>query len=159
MDTTYETILARVMGCRGIISIDGRSGSGKTTLASLLAEKLACDIIHTDDFYMPFSERLPDWMDIPAGNMDLAHLEARVKSARCPVLVEGSYSQHPSLAGLYELKIFLTCSADEQASRLSVREGDHFQAFRDIWIPLEEKYFAAFDIPSHADIVYDTTVV
>lgn len=157
MDELTEIINA-IEKYHGLISIDGRSGSGKTTLASFVAEKLACDVIHMDDFYMPIPERAANWMDIPAGNMDLDRLRTCVTDAHGLVLIEGSYSQHPSLAKLYDLRIFLTCSTDEQKNRLAKREGKYFEEFFNLWVPLEEKYFASFDIRSRADIVVDTTL-
>ena len=33
-------------------------------------------------------------------------------------ILEGSYSHHPILAGFYDLKVFVTCSKEEQARRL-----------------------------------------
>lgn len=72
-------------------------------------------------------------------------------------VVEGSYSQHPCLAGQYDLKIFLTCSKEEQASRLREREGSHFTAFEERWIPMEERYFRCCAVEAGSDWVVDTS--
>ena len=128
-----------------LIALDGRCGSGKTTLAGQLAEQFPASIVfHTDDYYLPPAQRIPDWEKTPCANMDLARLrEELLRPARAgePVfyrayscregayrpgqcipaqplsIVEGSYSHHPLLAGCYDLKVFVTCSPAEQTRR------------------------------------------
>ena len=166
-----------------VIAIDGRCGSGKTTLAEQLERLFPCNIFHMDDFYLPMAKRAPDWESIPAGNMDLSRFSQEVlepvkrgetaeyikfdcqtgKGAdpvRAPprplAVVEGSYCLHPSLAGGYGLKIFLTCSKAEQERRLRGREGDYFSAFQARWIPMEERYFSVLGISDSCDMVIDT---
>ncbi len=170
---------------RAVLAIDGRCGSGKTTLAALLAQTLPCRVVHTDDFYLPFAERRPDWRTTPLGNMDLGRLRREVleparrgeeiayRAYDCPhdtlrpaallpprplTVVEGSYSLAPALRPYYDLTVFLTCSQAEQAARLQAREGAYYPAFPACWIPLEEGYHRAYDVERAADIVADTTV-
>ena len=166
-----------------VVSIDGRCGSGKTSLAALIREVFDCNVFHMDDFYLPPQERKEDWQNIPAGNMNLQRFRrevlqpvkegksvlyrpfdcqtgcvappAAVPPAKLTV-VEGSYSQHPVLAEEYDLKIFLTCSPDVQKERLSAREGEGVQSFFRFWMPMEERYFAAFDIEKKSDVVVNT---
>lgn len=171
-------------GKPAIVSIDGRCGSGKTQLASLMTELFPCRVVHIDDFYLPIEQRKPDWREIPAGNMDLQRFlkEVLISASAgeeiicrpydcrsdamkepltlpaCPLtIVEGSYSQHSALAGHYALKIFLTCSAEEQASRLKAREGDYVQSFTQTWIPLEERYLQLCETEQKSDFLVDTT--
>lgn len=73
------------------------------------------------------------------------------------VIVEGSYSCHPTLADCYDLKVFVTCSKEEQARRLLAREGERYSGFTARWIPLEEGYFAKFQIEQTVDFILDTT--
>ena len=71
--------------------------------------------------------------------------------------MEGSYSLHPSLWEFYDLRIFLTVDPEEQMRRIIQRNGmERAEIFRDRWIPLEEKYFSAFDIASRCDIRMET---
>lgn len=169
-----------------VAAVDGRCGSGKTGFASLAANVLAraANLVHMDDFYLPPERRKADWMEVPAGNMDLervreevlhparaGRLEAyrpydcRTGRLREPVelnggsltIVEGTYSQHPALAGCYDYKIFLTCDREEQTRRLRAREGEYFPTFDRIWRTLEEQYFAACGTEGAADLVVDTT--
>lgn len=168
-----------------VAAIDGRCGSGKTRLAGLLEELFCCNVLHMDDFYLPFHLRPENWQQIPGGNMDFGRLReelllplsegrpALYRPYRCaegemgePVrleprpltVVEGSYSQHPSMGVRYDLTIFLTCSAEVQQKRLRLREGEGFGAFEQRWIPMEEKYFRVFGIDARSSIRVDTSI-
>lgn len=177
-------LLAAASGRPVLVGIDGCCASGKTTLAGMLAQRLpGCAVLHTDDYYLPVERRIPNWMRTPAANMDLARLRAEVleptragrpfttQAYSCQqrqylppvewvpgalVLVEGSYSHHPSLADCYDLRIFLRCSPEEQARRLQVREGERYPLFIQRWVPLEEGYFARDRIQEQADLVLMT---
>ena len=167
-----------------IIAIDGRCGSGKTYLAELIGKGFPCNILHMDDFYLPFEQRSKNWMEIPAGNMDLERFltevlrpirknkqavyrpyickknsmgEAVKLTPRELTIVEGSYSHHPLLAAEYDLTIFLTCSEEEQRKRLQMREGDRFPNFEKQWIPLEENYLRHYSIETNSQLVIDTS--
>ena len=168
-----------------VLALDGRCGSGKTTLANGLAAQLpGCTLLRTDDFYLPPAQRIPDWAHTPCANMDLTRLrdEAlrpayegqpvlyRAYSCRAGayqpvqelaaqplVILEGSYSHHPLLAGYETLLVFVTCSREEQTRRLQAREGERYANFAARWIPLEEGYFAQYRIEETADLAVDTT--
>ena len=168
-----------------LVALDGRCGSGKTTLAEQLTERFPQSItVHTDDFYLPPSRRVTGWEKIPCANMDIqrlrnegvaparagrafsyqayscregAYLPPRPLGPAPLVIVEGSYSCHPTLADCYDLKVFVTCSKEEQARRLLTREGERYSGFTARWIPLEEGYFAKFQIEQTADFILDTT--
>ena len=189
-DPVFSNLFQTLKGLRpgAVVAIDGRCGSGKSSLAAVIARELPCHVVHTDDFYLPPQCRSADWMNHPAGNMDLERLSAQVlvplrekgEAQYCPfvcrtgefgesrslaakalTIVEGSYSHHPSLAEEYDLKIFLTCTPEVQQARIRAREQDEvrFAHFCQIWIPLEERYFCTFAIPEHADLVMDTSTL
>ncbi len=158
---------------------DGRCGRGKTTLPAQVTERFPhCITVHTDDFYLPPSRRVTGWEKIPCANMDIQRLRVEVvaparagqafsyqayscrEGAYLPprplgpaplVIMEGSYSHHPSLAPYYDIRVFVTCSPDEQARRLRKREGERYSNFVERWIPLEEGYFAQYGIEKKAD--------
>ena len=168
---------------RVVISIDGRCGSGKSSLADLIKEVFDGNVFHMDDFYLPFDRRAEDWMETPAGNMDLERFkeevllpakegkevlyrpfncQAGMESEAVPTapakltVIEGSYSQHPVLADQYDLKIFLTCDSERQKERLEKRNGEYAKVFFARWVPMEERYFEAFGIEKKSDKVLDT---
>ena len=169
-----------------VLALDGSCGSGKTTLANALAAQLpGCTLLRTDDFYLPPARRSPDWAHTPCANMDLTRLRdealrpayagqpvqyrayscrkgayqpAQELAAQPLVILEGSYSHHPLLTGYETLRVFVTCSKDEQVRRLQEREGERYANFAARWIPLEEGYFAKYQIAENADFVVDTTL-
>lgn len=177
--------LARLIGSGrpAVAAVDGRCGSGKTSFAQLAEELFPCTVVHMDDYYLPPDRRAPKWEEIPGGNMDLERFArevlaparrgeavsyrpyqcrtgtfapARLLPPRSLTLVEGSYSLHPALRDQYDLRVFLTCSPEEQLRRLKAREGERFSAFSGRWIPLEERYRLACR-PEEGSLTVDTT--
>lgn len=165
------------------IALDGRCASGKTTFAEEMRLDHGCVVIHMDDFYLPFEQRTEAQMSIPGGNIDFDRLLREVllplksgstvgyRPYRCHsgcfleetllapqpiVVVEGSYSCHPSLRGLYDLCIFMTVSPEEQLLRIRGRDPALAESFQKQWIPREESYFSACDVSAHCDIVWET---
>ena len=184
MKKLMETIQTRLAGGgRLLLAIDGRCGCGKSTLAAQLRAAFGGSVFHTDDFYLPFAARAEDWREGIAGNMDLMRLRAEVleplrrgesvhyRAYDCPndrffptrelpflplSIVEGSYSQHPLLRELYDLRLFVTAPPAVQRERLRRRESENYSSFEALWIPMEERYFAAFSIPERADYLVET---
>ena len=168
-----------------VLALDGRCGSGKTTLADGLTRQFPASIVlHTDDFYLPPAQRVRGWERTPCANMDLIRLRDEalrpayegqpvlyrayscragayqpVQELAAPplVILEGSYSHHPLLAGYETLQVFVTCSKEEQTRRLQAREGERYANFAARWIPLEEGYFAQYRIEETTDLAVDTT--
>ena len=183
--TRVPVQLQKILNNKGrlLIAIDGRCGCGKSSLGAELAESLDANLFHMDDFYLPFRDRQEHWEEIPAGNMDLIRFRTEVlepalngqkvlyRAFSCPQrryleekqmlprrvnIVEGSYSQHPLLADAYDIKLFVTAEKSIQDARLRAREGDHYKAFEEIWIPMEEHYFRYFSIENNADCIIRT---
>lgn len=168
-----------------IIGIDGRCASGKTTLAARLQAETGCAVFHMDDFFLRPEQRTEKRLQAPGENVDherfLEEVMLPLKNGKNTVvyrpyncrrqalcrevtvqtaevnIVEGSYSMHPSLWDFYDLRIFLTVSPEEQMRRIIIRCGsESAEIFRSHWIPLEEKYFSAFNIESRCDILMET---
>lgn len=69
------------------------------------------------------------------------------------VVTEGAYSMHPELAPYYDLSIFLDISPELQRDRISRRNTpEKAKRFFTEWIPMEQAYFAAFDIPARCTL-------
>ena len=163
-----------------LIAIDGRCASGKTTLAEKLKERLSCNIIHMDDFFLRPEQRTAERYYEPGGNVDrerfleevLRPLKARKPIAyrrfSCQTMtlqpvqtllpgrltvVEGTYALHPDLAGYYDLSVFLEIDPQLQRERLSRRETpESLHRFMSVWIPLEQAYFDALYVPQRCDL-------
>lgn len=166
-----------------VIVLDGYCGSGKSTLASLLAALYETEVIPMDDFFLPFDMRTPDRLAQPGGNVHYERFAAEVlekllqgklvswKRFHCAdgsliprtanagraVIIEGSYSHHPSFDAAYEqlhaLRVFVHTSDEEQLRRIAKRNPELLERFQSMWIPLEKNYFQAYDRQGTADIV------
>lgn len=165
---------------RVIVAIDGRCASGKTTLASVLREKLSCEVIHMDDFFLPPEKRTEERLHTPGGNVDyerfaeevMKPLKAGQSFVYCPfdcrtqslkepvgvgcsrvIIIEGAYACHPTLWGNYDLHVFLDVDAKLQMERILARNGAAgAERFAQKWIPLEEAYFAAYGIKERCEV-------
>lgn len=165
-----------------IIAIDGRCGAGKTTLAKALGEKLLCDVIHMDDFFLRPEQRTSKRLSVPGENIDHERFLCEVlmplsrgehfiyRPFDCQTgtfkeavsvtpgkitVIEGSYSCHPKLSEYYDLCIFADTDPQTQLSRIRERNGNAAaERFKNIWIPLEEKYFSAYDIKKYCDLKF-----
>ena len=165
---------------RFVISIDGPCGSGKSTIAEELRKETSCNVLHMDDFYLPFANRDKNWMNMIAGHMDFNRLIAKVlrpyKEGRkteyisydChsdkylqeididlnkPLIIEGSYSSHPCLNEYIDYKIFIDIDSKLQKERLTKRNPKVVDKFISMWIPFENNYFEALKIRDASDLV------
>ncbi len=165
------------------VAIDGRCGSGKTTLAAQLQRHYICNLIPMDHFFLRPQQRTPERLSAPGENVDherfleevllpltrgeafsyrpfdcsLMELVAPIAIAPAGLtIIEGSYSCHPDLWDHYDLRIFLTVDPEEQMRRITARNGAYANVFREKWIPLEEAYFAAYDLSSRCDLSLST---
>ena len=163
-----------------IVAIDGKCTSGKTTLASQLAEIYDCNVFHMDDFFLRPEQRTPERFAEVGGNVDYERFHEEVllplKSGKtfsyrpfdcstftlaAPVavapkklnIIEGTYSHHPYFGNPYDLKILLTVDEEIQRQRILERPSFLHKRFFEEWIPMENRYFDGFAIPSEADFI------
>ena len=185
MDKNVERIIEKLNAFtkeRVIIAIDGRCASGKTTLAELLKTELDCNVFHMDDFFLRQEQRTEQRLNEPGGNVDRERFSEEVlvpllrgedffyRKYSCRLgdfsetinvqnrrinIIEGAYSCHPDLRSCYDMTIFLSTNYQTQLERIRARNGSA-KMFEEKWIPLEEKYFEAFDIPAHCDLLLET---
>lgn len=162
-----------------VVGIDGRAAAGKTTLASRLAECLGGQVIHMDDFFLPSDLRTPERLALPGGNVHYERFCAEVargiidkkpfeysvfdcstmsfsgKKRATPegvVIVEGAYALHPQIPDIYDLRVFVSAPLEVRLDRILKRNGaQKLEVFKSKWIPMEEKYFSAFDIENKCD--------
>lgn len=163
-----------------IISIDGPCGSGKTTFSDAVRQELGFNILHMDDFYLPFQKRDKNWMNIIAGHMDFDRL---IKNVLIPykerqktnyisydchsdrymqeipidlnkfLIIEGSYTSHPILDKYVDVKIFVEVDKGEQVRRLTKRNPKTVDKFLSMWVPFENNYFEKLKIKENSNIV------
>ena len=165
---------------RVLVAIDGGSASGKTTLGALLQSIYACPVFHMDDFFLRPEQRTPERFSEPGGNVDRERFLSevllplregkavdyrrfdcktftiasprRIEPGRLNI-IEGAYAMHPDLAPYYDLTVFLAVSAEKQRERILKRNAPaQAGLFFDRWIPFEQRYFAAFNVPERCDL-------
>lgn len=157
-----------------VVAVDGMCGSGKTTLGAILQEIYDCNLFHMDDFFLQPGQRTRERLEEPGGNVDYERFRAQVlehlkdpegccyQIYDCSIrqldrkvqtgyrrlnIVEGAYSQHPYFGDIYDLRFFCGVPEEEQMARIRARNGEELlRRFRSEWIPMENKYFAAFGI-------------
>lgn len=165
-----------------VVAIDGSSASGKTTLGNLLNEIYDCNIIHMDDFFLQPHQRTKERFDTPGGNIDserfLKEIVLSLNEEKDIVyhkfncskmelgsketmpfkkinVVEGAYSMHPDFKGYYNISVFMNISEELQKERILKRNPDMADRFFGSWIPMEHRYFNAFDIKQKCDFIID----
>jgi uridine kinase len=160
-----------------LVAIDGVGGSGKTTLAELLRSELKdCVVIQTDDFYSPPLQatdliRLKEQVLLPLHN----HREAKyqifewktdclsdwhILNPKGIFIIEGVYALDRIIREYFDLKIWVDYPADlgfeRGISRDITRDGvDNSDQWKNIWMPLEEKYRTEQAPEKAADYIVD----
>ncbi len=179
-DALFDLLQKIPSGGHFIMAIDGRCAAGKTTLSEQLEKEYECNVIHIDDFYLPFKERTAAIMEQPGGNIDFQrltdeilvpltegknvvyrpydchnnrYLATRKVDGDLITVIEGSYSCHPKLRSFYNLCVFMDISKELQMKRLKTRDLMKLEAFKNVWIPREEKYFDMCKIRESCDII------
>jgi len=134
--------------------MDGDCASGKTTLIALLAPLYDANVLHMDDFFLPFSMRTPQRLSAPGGNVHYERFREQVllglltgdpfcyDAFDChkglshtieikpkPVtLIEGSYALHPyfeaEYTALHAVRALMTVDRQEQLRRILRRNGE-----------------------------------
>ncbi len=69
------------------------------------------------------------------------------------LIIEGSYSSHPSLEKFVDLKIFVDIDESLQLERLKKRNPNTYDKFLSMWVPFENNYFKELDIKNKSDLV------
>ena len=166
---------------RVIVSFDGRSAAGKSTAAELLAAELDGEVIHMDDFFLPPDLRTDERLAQAGGNVHYERFAAEVLAGLesgepfdfrvfdCSVMdygssltaglkpltiIEGAYSMHPCFGHYFDLAVFFDIDPEEQKRRILNRNGaEKLNAFTQRWIPMEERYIAAFGIMNRCSMV------
>ena len=169
-----------------VVAIDGHAASGKTTAGNYLAQKYDGNVIHMDDFFLPFEMRNKERMEEPGGNIHSERFheevwtplsegkefcyrkfdcqtggygESRKIVPSAVTVVEGAYCMKPGLLK-YDIGVFLDSDLNVQLKRVLERNGpEKLDAFRNRFIPMENKYFQVYEIENQADLSFDTSVI
>lgn len=183
-----EEIDRRLRELRGeerlVIAIDGHAASGKTTAGDYLAERYEGNVIHMDDFFLPFAMRTARRMETPGANI---HWERFLEEVWKPLLageafeyrrfdcqsgdygtchrflpatvniIEGAYSMRPGYLK-YDIGVFFESSSETQLDRVLRRSGpEKLKDFQSRFIPMENRYIELYDIKGQAEFCFDTS--
>ena len=79
--------------------------------------------------------------------------------APCPLFItEGVYSLRPDLRDYYQLKLWVEADWPTRRQRLLARGGEFcLSRFQQLWIPLEDAYFNAFQVKECCDYAVSGT--
>lgn len=180
--TSVEGLLNKKL--RVVLALDGMAAAGKTTAANVLAARWNAPVVHMDDFFLPPDLRTPKRLAEPGGNIhherfreevipglqtgdafyygvfDCSVMDfggTRAIPAAPVVIVEGAYALHPVLEKYWDISVFFSIDPETQEARIRRRNGDEaWNTFQTRWIPMENAYHAAFDLPARADIRINT---
>lgn len=163
-----------------IITIEGSSASGKSTLGNILNNIYDCNLFHMDDFFLQPHQRTKERFNTPGGNIDSERFFEEIVlslkenkdikyhkfdcskmqlgneetvSFKSITVVEGAYSLHPDFKDYYDISVFLDISENLQKKRILKRNPQMSDRFFNEWIPMEHKYFDAFNIKKKCDFV------
>lgn len=166
---------------RVTVAFDGMCGSGKTTLSKRVQALYDAALLHMDDFFLPPHLRTPQRQaecNVHAERFQTEVLEPLSEGRAIvyrpfscqtgdylppvslppgPVtLIEGTYSCHPCFGSPYDLRVFVETDPEEQARRIRQRNPERYEAFRTLWIPLENQYFTRHEIRAQAHLLIRT---
>ena len=164
-----------------LVAVDGPCASGKTTLARKIADETDAQVIHADDFFLPFEMKTPERLAQAGGNIHYERFfkevtngiksgepfdygiyscaEGRITEKKTVVpegliIVEGSYSMHPEMKIDWDLRIFVEAEYDIRLGRILRRNGEEkLKIFKEKWIPMENAYFEFFKIRDKCDFI------
>ena len=177
-----QTEIRRLLSERDtvLVAIDGKCTAGKTTLARMLENTFDCNVFHMDDFFLQNHQRTPERFAQAGGNVDYERFREEVllplgrgeavcfRPFDCQTrqlkeavamprkklnIIEGTYSCHPYFGQPYDLKIFLTVTAETQKERVLQRPAFLHKSFFDSWIPMEHTYFDAYAVQDGCHMV------
>lgn len=132
-------------------------------------------VLPMDHFFLPPEMRTAERLSQPGGNIHYERIlgeaieplvsgaafdygrfrcsDFTMEKAHIPAaplrIVEGSYSLHPLFREGWEKAGAVTACVEvdepEQLSRLAARDPEQLEMFKSRWVPLEKKYFQAYD--------------
>ncbi|GAA2204384.1 hypothetical protein GCM10009850_003310 [Nonomuraea monospora] len=157
-----------------LVAVDGPAGSGKTTYSGRLAAELGCQVIHSDDFPVPWEAGPGGWFHALESQV-LRPLQRglpgsfrrydwvrgayaeQVAVPVAPVLViEGVGTARASVAELLAYTVWVEAAEPVRLRRVLARDGAALEPRWREWFAAERAWFAADHTRERADLVVTT---
>jgi uridine kinase len=157
-----------------LVAVDGPAGSGKTTFAGRLGAALDCQVIHSDDFPVPWEEGPGGWFhalesqvlrplerglpgDFRRYDWVRGEYAGRVAVPAAPVLViEGVGTARASVSGLLAYIVWVEALEAVRMRRVLDRDGVELEPRWRAWFAAERAWFAGDRTRERADLVVRT---
>ncbi|GAA3440582.1 uridine kinase family protein [Planomonospora venezuelensis] len=158
-----------------VVAVDGPGGSGKTTFAGRLGRALECQVVHSDDFPVPWDGPLEAWFTqveeqvlgpLAAGRpgryrrYDWARgaFAGWVEVPVAPVLLlEGVSTARRTAPVAYS--VWVEAPRELRLARALARDGAALEPQWRSWMRAEDEWFAADGTRSRADLLVDGAAV
>ena len=168
------TDLAPSCGPVRLVAVDGPAGSGKTTVAGRLGAELGCQVIHSDDFPVPWEEGPGRWFHLlesqvlrplqqglPGGFRRYdwvrgTYAEKVVVPPAPALVIEGVGTARASIADLLAYTVWVEADDAERMRRVLERDGPELEPRWREWFAAERAWFAADRTKERADLVIRT---
>jgi uridine kinase len=174
---TYPGLAARIRrlppscGQARVVAVDGPGGSGKTTFADRLTKVLDAQVIHSDDFPVPWEEGPADWFSLvekqvltPLSRGEPGRFQRYdwvaesfaewVNVPRAPVVILEGVSTARRSAPL-AFRIWVEAPRLLRLARGIERDGDVYEDQWHTWTRKEDEWFAADGTRAGADLLVD----
>lgn len=176
-----QTLAARILalppscGPVRLVAVDGPAGSGKTTYAAALAAALNAQVVHSDDFPIPWSEGPGAWFALLARQVleplrrgrpgafrhydwVAARYTGRVTVPVAPALIiEGVGTARRSAAPLLAFTVWVEAPGELRLQRVLKRDGPELEPQWRTWFAAETAWFAEDATRERADLIVDGT--
>lgn len=157
-----------------LVAVDGPAGSGKTTFARRLGAELGCQVIHSDDFPVPWEDGPGGWFHLLESQV-LRPLErgrpggfrrydwvrgAYAEEVAVPVapvlVIEGVGVARASVAALLAWTVWVEAPDPVRLRRVLERDGPELEPRWREWFAAERKWFGDDRTRERADLVVTT---
>lgn len=157
-----------------LVAVDGPAGAGKTTFAGRLAGVLGCQVVHSDDFPVPWEDGPAGWFHALESQVLRPLQDGRPGRFRrydwvrgeyagdvtvppAPVLiVEGVSTARASVARLLAFAVWVEAPWELRFARVIERDGAELEPRWRAWFAAEEEWFAQDRTRDRADLIVPT---
>ncbi|MET9242115.1 hypothetical protein [Nonomuraea sp. NPDC003709] len=157
-----------------LVAVDGPAGAGKTTFAGRLGAALGCQVIHSDDFPVPWEEGPGGWFHALESQVLVRLRDGEPGGFRRYDWVRGEYAEHvavpvapvlviegvgtarASIARLLAFTVWMDAPRALRFARVMERDGAELEPRWLEWFAAEEKWFAEDRTRDRADLIVET---